>query len=307
MKPLIRPLAFGDMAVFERTWTDFILSETSEEDRFLYPVRFFRPGFFLKKLFNSDSFWDNFLVYEADNKMAGFMEVLPHPRKKGEVFVKNFVILPSLRGRGYGRVFLDGIIEKYSDGSINKLSLEVRENNPAVNFYKKTGFKVIDKRISMRLILKESEESMPLPGFRPGENKDRETLNNMMKICDEKGLSPGFNLVPYFPENFNVKKASKRWKKENFDLYVLDPEGRIEAYGVVYSYLEFGTALLEIIHMPDVSSDLLRSFLGSIIEKVKGCVKLLFSFTGREEILKSAFESAGGTVYRADTIMEREV
>lgn len=92
MKSIIRPVYYRDLPFFEEIWKEFILSETSSEDRFLHPLSFsgvdFLAGKFMKSILGEPSFWDNFLVYEIDGKLTGFMEVSYLPGKSYTVFIK---------------------------------------------------------------------------------------------------------------------------------------------------------------------------------------------------------------------------
>ena len=308
MKSLIRPLYYSDIMLFKAGWLDFVHRETSKEDRFLYPLRFFSLTFVLYKLFCLDDFWHNFLAYEVDGNIAGFMEVLPHPRNEEELFIKNFVILPDLRNKGYGGQFLEDIVREYT---VKTFSLEVRENNPAVNFYKRYGFKSTGARIAviLRPENKKNTDNLLLSHIREWEPlRDSRRLNKIMKVCDEEDDFIGFNLLPFVPLN-GIKFAdmvTQKLKREALKIYVLEEEGEIIAYCVIYFYLKQDKALLEFVYIPSLSDEIIGAFVKFIISKVDRKITLLFSFTDRQRGVRIASVNGGGEIYRTDTIMKRQ-
>lgn len=77
-----------------------------------------------------------------DGKEIGFIEI----KKLYEVLdIINLFIEEDYRKKGYAQKLLNYVIEKNKD--VEKIMLEVKEDNvPAINLYKKLGFKKISER-----------------------------------------------------------------------------------------------------------------------------------------------------------------
>lgn len=82
----------------------------------------------------------HFLVALVDDKVAGYMGLQIF---SGEGYVTNVAVLPEYRGRGIAKA----LIEKQFENKMDFITLEVRESNlPAINLYKKMGFKNVGIR-----------------------------------------------------------------------------------------------------------------------------------------------------------------
>ncbi len=82
-------------------------------------------------------------VFELDGKVAGycFLWII-----KGEAMVMSFAIDRSVRCRGHGRRFMEGIIDRLKD-SVELIQLDVRKSNlPAIRLYSSLGFSVVRER-----------------------------------------------------------------------------------------------------------------------------------------------------------------
>ncbi|HPZ08508.1 MAG TPA: GNAT family N-acetyltransferase [Candidatus Eremiobacteraeota bacterium] len=310
MKSLVRPVQIQDIADFEKIWREFILSETNEVDRFLHPLKFSGSAFLLSKLwkffFSETSFWDNFLVYEVDNKIAGFMEIFSPGSKAYQFFIRNFVISRAFRNRGYGSAFLKEIIKRFSSSGGREIFLEVRHDNRAVNFYKKSGFINIASRYYMTL-LKDNEklEKEKSPGFRSwNHSSDRDKLNDLMEGSSMVAL---INLIPFFPRcnyiDHYLDNLFFKLKRQRLDVYVLENDKNFQAYGVIYSYFKHNKALLEIIFNPGISHTVIEDFLKAIIDRIKPETNILFSFMDTQKVAGSVFKELGGSPYRENIIM----
>ena len=82
-------------------------------------------------------------VLELDGKVVGycFLWII-----RGEAMVMSFAIKRSVRCRGYGRKFMEGIVDMLKD-SVDTIQLDVRKSNlPAIRLYSSLGFSVIRER-----------------------------------------------------------------------------------------------------------------------------------------------------------------
>lgn len=69
----------------------------------------------------------------------------------GEYYLVNFGVTTEYRKKGYGEYFLSKIVDNCSSRGINRLNLCVdNDNTPAVNLYKKLGFKEQYNKFSIR-------------------------------------------------------------------------------------------------------------------------------------------------------------
>ena len=68
---------------------------------------------------------------------------------EGQTELLNFVIDEAYQRKGYGQALLNKIIEDSIKNNSTNIVLEVKvSNQKGINFYKKNGFKVINKRIA---------------------------------------------------------------------------------------------------------------------------------------------------------------
>ncbi len=82
-------------------------------------------------------------VLEKEEKIIGYSFVW---LIKGEALLMTFAIDPACRGRGLGRYFLLGLIEKLK-GKAEILQLDVRKSNlPAIRLYRSVGFRIVRER-----------------------------------------------------------------------------------------------------------------------------------------------------------------
>lgn len=309
MKSIIRPVYYKDIFLFEEIWKDFILSETSSEDRFLYPLRFssvdFFAGKFLKSILGEPSFWDNFLIYEVDGKLTGFMEVSHLPGTSYTMFIKNFVISSSFRNRGLGREFLHDIVEKFFAQGIMEFYLEVRKDNRAVNFYRRAGFVnrgskyyMIFRRDNNKVISEEHE------GFKYwSPSLDTHRLNEFMQ---KSSLMSEF-LIPKFPEYNYIEHYMDNlmltYKREKLDVYILEMDNVIKAFSVIYYYFKHNKALLDIVFNMDIPPVLLEQFFKLVLNRIKSGINVIFSFNDTQKQFISLLEEWGGEIYRENVLM----
>jgi len=83
-------------------------------------------------------------VLRCDGKICGIADLMKDWTDPGLVFIVNFVITKSCRGKGFGGIFLRGIIEKLYEEGIAKVQLTVAPGNAvAIRLYSRNGFKQI--------------------------------------------------------------------------------------------------------------------------------------------------------------------
>ncbi len=95
------------------------------------------------KMFNLDNIllndYNKVYGYVIDDKLIGFIHL---QISFDEADIVNIVVDKKFRKIGIGRKLIDYSIKKHAFKALN---LEVKENNPAVAFYEKLGFKIMRK------------------------------------------------------------------------------------------------------------------------------------------------------------------
>lgn len=90
---------------------------------------------------------DMCFILDVEGTPGGYGQILIIDRK---YFLVNFGIIAEYRGKGYGSYFLSEIINNCRLAGIEHLNLCVDNNNiPAVNLYKKTGFKELYNKFNI--------------------------------------------------------------------------------------------------------------------------------------------------------------
>lgn len=77
--------------------------------------------------------------YYEDNILVGFIHII---LTSNEADIINIVVDDYYRKKGIGSKLIDYCLKKHD---LKALNLEVKENNSAVDFYKKLGFKIVRK------------------------------------------------------------------------------------------------------------------------------------------------------------------
>lgn len=113
---------------------DFVY-ETTKETLYPYISKFLNPT---KERFTEkfEKDWKHMIILIHDNKKIGFYQL--NPEKDVLEIVKIFFI-PEYQKKGLGTLFM----KRFENMGYKKITLEVWENNPAVNFYKKLGYKPV--------------------------------------------------------------------------------------------------------------------------------------------------------------------
>lgn len=90
-------------------------------------------------IYNKDNVYTNWLIYEIDNKIVGFINY-DSIYDKSEI--EYIYVLDKYRRSGIATELLNKMLEELNNKGIKNVTLEVNSNNrQAINFYEKNGFK----------------------------------------------------------------------------------------------------------------------------------------------------------------------
>jgi [ribosomal protein S18]-alanine N-acetyltransferase len=91
-----------------------------------------------------ETYPQGFIVAEKHHKIIGFIVGLPLNNQTAKILMLS--IIESQRRQNIGSELLKQLIAETILNNIKKIELEVRtDNNKAIKFYQKHGFKIIDK------------------------------------------------------------------------------------------------------------------------------------------------------------------
>lgn len=86
-----------------------------------------------------------FLLLYVNDEPAGYCAYKPHVAEEGTIYVDKLYLLPSLKGKGYGRLLMEKVMavaeSLHPDGYT--LKLDVNRSNSARGFYEHLGFSVV--------------------------------------------------------------------------------------------------------------------------------------------------------------------
>lgn len=103
---------------------------------------FWTYNIFKEELINPNS---QYIVAKIDDNIVGFAGIW---KAVDVIHITNIVTKKNLRNKGIGSILLDNLIKiSYKIEDVISITLEVNENNlPAINLYKKYGFKKVGLR-----------------------------------------------------------------------------------------------------------------------------------------------------------------
>ena len=84
-----------------------------------------------------------FLLLKDKRGHQGFASFGPRREEPGIFKLHKIYILPDNQGRGYGTFLIEEIKRRLIVQEVGTLDLNVNRHNPAQEFYKKLGFKII--------------------------------------------------------------------------------------------------------------------------------------------------------------------
>jgi ribosomal-protein-alanine acetyltransferase len=88
-------------------------------------------------------FPEGFLVAESLHKIVGFIIGIKTGNRTARILMLS--VIESLRRKGIGSALITKFMQEMLSRNINQIELEVRTSNtPAINFYKKHGFNIVE-------------------------------------------------------------------------------------------------------------------------------------------------------------------
>ena len=84
-----------------------------------------------------------FYLLKRFEHVLGFASFSIIDPSKQEVKLNKFYLLPTFKGKGYGKLFMNMMLHQMHICGGRKIFLNVNRNNPAVSFYEHCGFKII--------------------------------------------------------------------------------------------------------------------------------------------------------------------
>jgi len=84
-----------------------------------------------------------FLLLKEKDGYAGFASYGKRLEEPGVFKLHKIYVLPDHQGKGYGKLLLDSVKKQLVPQNAIALDLNVNRYNPAQDFYKKLGFKII--------------------------------------------------------------------------------------------------------------------------------------------------------------------
>ena len=126
------------MIIEKMTLADFDLIKENLQTEF---DEFWTPGVLKSELENNNS---KYIVAKENDEVIGFAGIIVTPI---DVEITNIVTKKSKRKKGIGKALLEKIIEIAKQTEMEKISLEVNEENKvAIHLYENSGFEKIGIR-----------------------------------------------------------------------------------------------------------------------------------------------------------------
>lgn len=85
----------------------------------------------------------NFLLATDGKEYYGYASYEVNYKGTAKVKVHKIYILPSVQGKGVGRLLMDAIAETAKQHDGTHLALNVNRENPAIKFYERYGFEIV--------------------------------------------------------------------------------------------------------------------------------------------------------------------
>jgi diamine N-acetyltransferase len=88
-----------------------------------------------------------FIIIEDDSPI-GYISTLAN-QAKSELFLSKFYLLKKFRGRGFGKLSMDRVVQMALAQKLNSIYLTVNNQNlTAIHFYQKMGFKIMAELVT---------------------------------------------------------------------------------------------------------------------------------------------------------------
>ncbi|HYG20991.1 MAG TPA: GNAT family N-acetyltransferase [Ohtaekwangia sp.] len=139
----VRDAVPGDVAhirqIAEQTWWP-TYTPIVEKEQIRYMLDVIYDPTVLNKAMAEGS--QTFLMLEDDDGPQGFASYSPRPEDPRVVKLHKLYVLPANHGKGYGKTLIEEIRQRIHQ-TADYLDLNVNRQNPAISFYKKSGFTII--------------------------------------------------------------------------------------------------------------------------------------------------------------------
>lgn len=87
----------------------------------------------------------HFLLARDNDEYLGYVSYEFDYKEKGQTKIHKIYVLPSIQGKGIGKLFIDKISQLAIENANKKLALNVNRFNKAIGFYQRIGFEIIGR------------------------------------------------------------------------------------------------------------------------------------------------------------------
>ena len=133
--PIVKDLAY-------RIWPS-TYKEILSQEQITYMLNWMYSIETLEESAEKDHYF--FAIFD-DNIALGFVDIEWNSSEVNEMKLQKIYVLPEKQGLGLGKKLLNFAIDFGKKQGVNHLTLQVNRFNKAVNFYKHTGFEIIDEQ-----------------------------------------------------------------------------------------------------------------------------------------------------------------
>ncbi len=91
--------------------------------------------------FGENPVWKSFVAVDGENIIGLALFYVRYSTWKGcRLYLEDFLVTESYRGRGIGKLLFDRVVQEAKEGNFNGMNWQVLDwNTPAINFYDKYG------------------------------------------------------------------------------------------------------------------------------------------------------------------------
>lgn len=133
--PIVKDLAY-------RIWPS-TYKEILSQEQITYMLNWMYSIETLEKSAESGHYF--FAIFD-ENRALGFVDIEWNSSEVNEMKLQKIYVLPEKQGLGLGKKLLNFTVDFGKKQGVNHLTLQVNRFNKAVNFYKHTGFEIIDEQ-----------------------------------------------------------------------------------------------------------------------------------------------------------------
>lgn len=135
--PQIKALAY---AIWPHTFEDILSSEQIE-----YMLQMMYDKTSLYKQMHT--FRHRFFILRSEGVAVGFMSLEHHVHDQSKTKIHKIYLLPEVQGKGFGKKMISFAEEQALTHGDGFLLLNVNKYNPAIKFYEKCGFEVVNDEV----------------------------------------------------------------------------------------------------------------------------------------------------------------